>query len=140
MTPLNSIVTSKVGLFLVLISASCSTKKSLLYYNSHESNLKGKIKSVDEKGFKAVYTDSVIIKGDRKRQFDFEDDVQKFYDSSGLLSYEIYTKSNDSIHLEMSYDYSSRDTIFQYRKYKQDETFSLYSKKYFNEIVWGLCH
>lgn len=126
-------MTSKIGLFLLFILASCSTRKGLFYYNSTELNLKGKIKSIDEKSFKAVYTDSGISLGDRKRQFDFEDDSQKFYDSLGHLSYEIYSKPNDSIHFEISHKYYQGDTIFQYRKYKQADTFSLYKKQYFKD-------
>lgn len=133
MSPINSKVTLKVGLFLLFILASCATKKSLFYCTTADTNLKGKIKSIDEKSFKAVYTNSGIITGDRKRQFNFEDDTQKLYDTSGRLSYEIYTKLNDSIHFEMSYKYSGSDTIFKYRKYVQDDTFSLYSKQYFRD-------
>jgi len=133
MSPINSKATSKVALFLLFIFTSCATRKGLFYYNTTASNLSGKIKSIDEKGFQAIYSNAGIITGDRKRQFDFENDIKRSYDSTGRLSYEVYTKSNDSVHLEMSYKYSMSDTIFQYRKYKQEDTFSLYSKKYFIE-------
>ena len=126
-------MTSKIGLLLVVVLASCSTRKSLFYYNSADSKLKGKIESVDEKGFQAIYTNAGITAGVRKRQFDFEDDVKKFYDSLGRLSYEVYTQSNDSIHLEMTHKYLGSDTIFQYRKYNPSDTFNLYLKIYLKD-------
>lgn len=133
MNPINSNVISKFGLCIVITLASCATKKSLFSYSNDNPNIRGKIKSVDEKGYEAVVNGTTVSLGQRKRQFDFEDDVKRIYDSSGHLVYEVYTKSNDSIHFEMTYSYFENYTVFQSRKYKQDTAFSPYSKKYFNK-------
>ena len=117
-------------LFSFLSLASCKTTRDLFYYNNSLPNLKENIKTIDEKGYSALITEKGIILGERKRQFDFEDDVKRNYNSLGNVIQEIYRKSNDSINFELTYKYWGTDTVFVSRKYFQDTVFSPYSIKF----------
>jgi hypothetical protein len=115
----------KTKLTFVLVSSilliGCSTierKENDL----KELNLNGKVKSVREISYKAIYNLGEIIKGERQREQKFDWDKYILFDTVGNKIEKYFYYSSGSLYIKYTFEYNNKGILTGISKFNSDST------------------